>query len=666
MACSGDFPVRISAFSGEVLSPYDKGNPCTSNKHVSNVASLNSKVQIDGKSVVCSQLSALYVSESIKCHGIGKKFRVHDLFGSEELIRKVAPSNIHSLYDILISKSSNKYIIVCDRFGYFLREIAINTGVNSQRVFLLRSCVHVMALRVICKLKTDQLGNNEYRYVVHFFDPNKTNVTARSEVSNPNFFLDEEKFSLRKFIDSNCYGKYFGMLPDAPEEHELMVYECSDSDSQGNECLSILETLLHDGISECALYHLMEDGVCDKNIIMMSEKLSLLPSSVRETLVFGRSSGNVSALHIALSNNNHHSIQAYSYLLDSLSYDEKIRVLPQLLLASNASGESGLILAMQGDNADSVYAFANLLDVLLSLRVEMPASRLAYIIFDLLTSRTSSNDGSGLFMAMQEGSSSAIVAFGSLIDVLISLSNEVPASEIAEMIFTVLKSDVLKSDDGYVSGLFMAMQEGRSSAIIAFGSLLDKLAYFSNEVPALDIARMIFTILMSVNYRGITALCIAMHRGNSSSVCSFGKLLERLVSLGNMISRDHFEEMMSDILLASSYYSSGLFEALENNHVDSIREYCSLLSMISQSKWPDLLAAKDSYGITGILFANEGTVDFYFSILREFTVDVLSELLSILENVRHTGEYIELASDGDARIMKYESFLVQLGEVINS
>ncbi|WP_092411239.1 ShET2/EspL2 family type III secretion system effector toxin [Candidatus Ichthyocystis sparus] len=666
MACSSDFPVRVSSFSGEILLSSDKSEPYMSDKHVSGIAELNSKVQVDGKGIFCTHLSALYVSEGIKCHNSGRKFRIHDLFGNIESIRKAAPSNIHSLYNILINKSSNKYIIVCDRFGCFLHEVATNINVNNQRSFLLSSCSHVMALRVVCKLKTNHLGNDEYRYVVHFFDPNKTNVTARSEVSDPSFFLDEDKFSLRKFIGSNCYAEYFERLLDAPKEHELMVYECSDGDIVGSESLSRLETLLHGGISECALYHLMESGVCSKNIIMMSEKLSLLPSSVRETLVFGRSSGNVSALHIALSNNNHHSIQAYSYLLDSLSYDEKIRVLPQLLLASNASGESGLILAMQGDNADSVYAFANLLDVLLSLRVEMPASRLAYIIFDLLTSRTSSNDGSGLFMAMQEGSSSAIVAFGSLIDVLISLSNEVPASEIAEMIFTVLKSDVLKSDDGYVSGLFMAMQEGRSSAIIAFGSLLDKLAYFSNEVPALDIARMIFTILMSVNYRGITALCIAMHRGNSSSVCSFGKLLERLVSLGNMISRDHFEEMMSDILLASSYYSSGLFEALENNHVDSIREYCSLLSMISQSKWPNLLAAKDSYGITGILFANEGTVDFYFSILKEFTVDVLSELLSILENVRHTGEYIELASDGDARIMKYESFLVQLGEVINS
>ncbi|WP_092403757.1 ShET2/EspL2 family type III secretion system effector toxin [Candidatus Ichthyocystis sparus] len=271
MACSSDFPVRVSSFSGEILLSSDKSEPYMSDKHVSGIAELNSKVQVDGKGIFCTHLSALYVSEGIKCHNSGRKFRIHDLFGNIESIRKAAPSNIHSLYNILINKSSNKYIIVCDRFGCFLHEVATNINVNNQRSFLLSSCSHVMALRVVCKLKTNHLGNDEYRYVVHFFDPNKTNVTARSEVSDPSFFLDEDKFSLRKFIGSNCYAEYFERLLDAPKEHELMVYECSDGDIVGSESLSRLETLLHGGISECALYHLMESGVCSKNIIMMSE-----------------------------------------------------------------------------------------------------------------------------------------------------------------------------------------------------------------------------------------------------------------------------------------------------------------------------------------------------------------------------------------------------------
>ncbi|WP_176696825.1 ShET2/EspL2 family type III secretion system effector toxin [Candidatus Ichthyocystis sparus] len=662
MACSDSLPVRFSSFSGEALLSSDKSDPYISTKHVSNIYSLNSKVQIDGEGIVCTHLSALYVSESIKYHNKAKKLRVHDLLGSTESIRRAAPGNIHDLYDQMLGKSSNRYIIVCDRFGCFLHEISTNTAVNNQRLFLLSSCSHVMALRVICKLKTNQLGNVERRYVIHFFDPNKTNVVSRSEVSDPNFFLNEDKFSLRKFIGSNCYGEYFEQLPDAPKEHELMICECSDDGIVGSECLSRLETLLHDGISECALYHLMEKGVCNKNIMMMSEKLSLLPSSVRENVVLGRGSDNVSALHVALSNNNHKSIRAYCYLLDSLSYDEKIRVLPNLLIASNEHGELGLVVAMQENHTDSIYVFSDLLEMLLSLRGGIPANKLADIIFNLLASRTSnSEDGSGLFMAMQEGSSSSIVAFGRLLDGLISLSSEVSVLEIAEMIFTILHSDY---ED--VNGLFMAMQEGHADTIVAFGGLLDRLVYLSDEVPALDIARMVFTILMSVNDRGVTGLCVAMHNAKASSICSFSRLLERLVYLGNMISRDHFEKMMFEILLARSDYSSGLFEALENNYVDSIREYCSLLGVISQSKWPDLLAAKNVHGITGILFASEETVDFYFNILKEFTVDVLSELLSILEDMRHTNEYAELASDDGARALKYEGFLLQLGEIVNS
>ncbi|WP_176696764.1 ShET2/EspL2 family type III secretion system effector toxin [Candidatus Ichthyocystis sparus] len=662
MDCSSSFPVRISAFSGEVLLSHDKSDPYISKKHVSDIVSLNSVVQIRGEDVVCTHLSALYVSGSVKHHNNAEKLRVHDLLGSKGSIRRTAPDNICDLYREMLSKSSNKSIIVCDRLGYFLRDVATNTSVNSQRLFLLSSCSHAMALRVVCKLKTNRLGNNEHRYVVHFFDPNKTNVTARSEVSGPDFFLDEEKFSLRKFVDKKYYSGYFEKLDDL-KERELMVYEYSDSNIRGSECLSRLETLLHDGISECALFHLMESGLCSKNIIMMSEKLSLLPSGIRETVVFGRSSDNVSALHVALSNNNHNSIQAYCYLLDSLSYDEKIRVLPRLLFANNERGESGLIVAMQEGNADSIHAFSNLLDMLLSLRGGIPASRLADNIFNLLSSRMSGSNGvTGLFMAMQDGHPSAIIAFGSLLDRLISLSDEVPTSDIANMVFAILNSG-----NRDASGLFMAMQEESASVIDAFGGLLDRLISLSYEVPALDIARMVFTILMSVDHRGVTALCAAMSCGNSSSVYSFGNLLKRLVSLGNMISKGRFEKMMFDILLSSfGRVSNGLFEAFKNNHVDSIRAYCSLLSMIDQSRWPYLLAAKNGNGITGILFAKKRTVDFYLSILKEFTVDVLSELRSILENVRYTNEYIELSNGGGDWIEKYESFLLQLGEIIDS
>ncbi|WP_176696402.1 hypothetical protein, partial [Candidatus Ichthyocystis sparus] len=83
-------------------------------------------------------------------------------------------------------------------------------------------------------------------------------------------------------------------------------------------------------------------------------------------------------------------------------------------------------------------------------------------------------------------------------------------------------------------------------------------------------------------------------------------------------------------------------------------------------KWPDLLAAKNVHGITGILFASEETVNFYLSMLKGFTIDVLSELLSILENMRHTNWYAELVSEDRARAVKYESFLLQLGEIVNS
>ncbi|WP_092402827.1 ShET2/EspL2 family type III secretion system effector toxin [Candidatus Ichthyocystis sparus] len=678
MACRGDFSARISAFSGkEIPLSSDKTVPYISKKNVGAIAALNSTVQVRGDVMNCPELSALYVYKCLGYRSSGERFKVYDWFGDEKSISKAAPGGIFALYDHILNKSSNRCILVCSKFGHFLNEIATNTGDNSQRLFLLSSCSHVMALRVVCKLKTNHLGNEERRYVAHIFDPNKTNVTARSEVSDPSFFLDESKFSLRKFIDDNLYFRYFKSSPDAPEEHEFMICECRSSDIEGvwcfssrndpevsMSCLSKLETLLHDSISECALYLLMESGLCTKSIEMMSEKLPLLPPSVRKTVVFGRNSDNVSALHVALSNNRHHSIQAYCRLLGSLSDYERIELLPRLLIASDRDGCSGLLLAMQEDCYESINAFGSLLDILLLLRTRIPVSRLARIVFGLLVSDLEGEgegNVTGLFLAMREGCCRAISAFGSLLDRLIRLSDEVPASEIAEMVFTILKSDVQGE-----SVLFVAMKRNRSHAIDAFGELLDRFIGLSGEVPALDIAKMLSTILMSINARGVTGLCGVMQYGKASTICSFANLLRRLVSLGGTISGDHLEGMVFDILLASGYDgSNGLFEALKGNREGVIRGYFSLLSMIGQSKWPGLLSAKNTHGITGILFANEETISFYLSMLKGCTVDVLSGLLSILESVRHADKYAELASIDSSKIEKYENFLIQLRGIIN-
>ncbi len=682
MACSGNLPVRVSAFSGEEIPlSSDKGDPYISKKHVDDIKVLNSSVTVFGSVMNCPELSALYVYKSIRCHSGGESFKVYDFFTDARSLRRAAPRGIFALYDCILNKSPNKCITVCSKFGCFLHEVATGTAVNSQRLFLLSSCCHVMALRVVCKLKTNHLGNEELTYVVHVFDPNKTNVTARSEVSDPRFFLDGSKFSLDRFIDINHYTEYFNKSPGAPKENELMICECCDSDlvldgslSRSkvgmSECLSKLETLSHGGISECVLHHLMESGLCTKNIVMMSEKLSLLPSNVRETVILGRCGDNVLALHAAFNHDRHHSMQAYCYLLDSLSEDEQVRLLPHLLITGDESKdvESGLALAMQEGCADSINAFASFLDMLLSLRFRIPASRLADMIFKLLICCGKSNDmdNTGLFLAMREGCPGAVSAFGNLIDRLIDLSSHgVPVSKIVEMVFTILNSD-----NGEANGLFMAMQEGHSSAVSAFGELLDRLVGLSVEVPELgiDIARMVFTILMSVNYEGVTGLSVAMRKGDICTICSFSKLLERLSHFGGMISGHHLEGMIFDILLARSGCgaTNALFEALKNDRANSIKEYFHLLGMISQSRWPDLLAAKNVHGVTGILFASEETVSFYLSMLKGCTIDVLLELLSILENVRYANGYAELASSDSEKVTKYENFLLQLRGAMDS
>lgn len=491
MSCSNNMSMRISASSEEYLQHSDKSDPYISKKNVVDIASLNISVKVSDEHLVCRDLSALYISESINHHNNGKKFRVHELFGSKESIRRVAPSNVHDLYDLMLNKSCDRRIIVCDRLGDFLHEISTNTKANNQRLFLLLSCSHVMALKVTCKLKTNEFGGRFCSYVVHLFDPNRTNVVARSEVSDPKQFLDREKFSLRRFVGSSSYREYFEYSPDAPTENEIMVCEYSDSDVNcGGESLSRLETLVHDGISECALHHLMESGVCSESIVMMSEKLPLLPPDVRENIVYGRNSGGVTSLCVALTSNHYNSVRAYCYFLSKLSDDEKLRLLPRLLVSSNLDRalsiglDQGLdldldidinelpvlLVAMQEGNADSVYAFADFLDILLSLRGKVPASELATIIFGMILAASGAGD-TALYVAMEGGCSDEVFAFGALLDRLALVGRSIPRGDIEQMMFDVL----LAKSSGFGRGLFKAFVNNDLSVIKAFCSLLSRI-----------------------------------------------------------------------------------------------------------------------------------------------------------------------------------------------
>ncbi|WP_092403527.1 ShET2/EspL2 family type III secretion system effector toxin [Candidatus Ichthyocystis sparus] len=85
-----------------------------------------------------------------------------------------------------------------------------------------------MSFKITHKTKKIEEGESADRWVVHFFDPNVTNVVARSEVLNHEEFLDSSKFSLRMFINKYYYKSYFENNELEPIESECAIYEYSD------------------------------------------------------------------------------------------------------------------------------------------------------------------------------------------------------------------------------------------------------------------------------------------------------------------------------------------------------------------------------------------------------------------------------------------------------
>ncbi|WP_092402595.1 MULTISPECIES: ShET2/EspL2 family type III secretion system effector toxin [Candidatus Ichthyocystis] len=711
--CSG-YPIRLCAFSDEVLTHSDKSDPYVSLKNVSDIVNLNSVAQFYGETALCTHLSSLYIVKSIDYQNEGKKLQVHELFGTKESLEKEAPANICGTYDHIRDMACNKYIIACEGFGKFLCEIALDTLVGERRLFLLGSGSHAMAFNVYHKTKVDRGGCAKDVYVVKLFDPNRTNVVARSEVFSPSDFLNAKKFSLRRFILETAYQNYFESSPEGPMERECIIHEYSDYKTV-NKGFSKLETLSQVGVSGCLIYHLMNDGDSGSDIISLSGRLSSLPvGKIGKSILYGMNSCCVTALHIALLRGKSDSINAYGQLLSSLAVNELVDLLPDILMARDNRGIPGLFMALQNGCTESVRAFIDLLDILKLIKSQMSCYKFATVISDLLMAYVP-NVSSGLFMALQNNNYGAICAFGGLLDKLLVLCADVSGNDLAVIIFDLLMA---KSDAG-TPGLYMALQNGKSDSISAFGLLLNRLisikcnmhssrliamlfnllmavspngqpglfaamqAGHSNAVTAFgclfsslldellllidgtfgnDIIIIIFDLLKSPSTEGTSALFMALHEGHEDAISAFAGLVDTLFSIRGRVPNETFTDMLYDLIVASAPggVASGLLVALENNCKDAILAYGSLLRRVDESRLPDLLIATNDSGIPGVLMANEDTVGFYLSVLLSMPPTVASVVYSKLSTVMR-----EHASTNVSKFECYRDFLCKLEEHAN-
>ncbi|WP_092403412.1 ShET2/EspL2 family type III secretion system effector toxin [Candidatus Ichthyocystis sparus] len=639
--------LRISSFSGEEVSAETKSIPYISMK-ASNIVNFNCKIKVEDECISCSHLSTLYVLNSSYAHKAGEKLDVSKMFESENAVREALtrkPRYIEEDYSRMIKNAKAKHIIACDDFGRFLYNIAITTSSSQCRIFFLQSTSHIMAFEFLRKPTVKNRSAD--KLVVKFFDPNRTNVTSRSRVYSSDDFLNSNAFCLRKFIKSSMYSLYFGenLEGKCVEETECIIYE---HHHENVECLrfSTLETLSQEGISSCMMYHLIIDANCLEDVRKAVEMLSTLDLSKkgREDIFRCRSSNGNSVLVEIMSLGKVQSIDLYSLLLNSMSDEEKVSLLPSILLSSNIHGSTGLYLALQNGYSDAVYAFDKMLNNLILIESKIDCSEFAMILSNLFAAK-SSEGIPGLFMALQGDMHKTVTAFGELLNRLVCMRNKLSDTKIVDMIFDLLSA---KTKDG-IPGLFMALQKDNHSSVSSFGKLINILTLFRGSIFGEKLFRMFVELMLAKNISGTTGmymslqnnchnsiyafdeiLCnflpitkddvpvhvflqalrtmllaksdcdvcglfMALQLGNHSSIAAFSKLLSKLLLVKDKISESDLAGAFSEILLAKNKHGTpGLFMALQCGHADAIAAFGSLVDVLVEAKEnfsPDTFAA---------------------------------------------------------------------------
>ncbi|WP_092481380.1 ShET2/EspL2 family type III secretion system effector toxin, partial [Candidatus Ichthyocystis sparus] len=654
----------------------EKDVPYISKKYPKESLNLNNKAEVNGKVVTCSELSSLFVLNSIDFHRNKTKLKISDLFSDKDSVKEAVLSKFEEVNEnIVIKNSCGRHVIICDKFGDFLHRTASTMTSGEQRLFTLHSCNHVMSFKIVRKTKEIE-GVSSDRWVVHFFDPNKTIVLARSEVLRCEEFLDQSKFSLRMFIYQNFYRRYFEVNPGWVET-ECAVYEYSDT-REAISSFSTLDTLSQDGISGCMMFHIMSNNICSLNIreIVKSKSFSTLSASARRDVFFAKSSGGVPGLFFASSENNYNSIKSYSDFLEELSSDEQLSLLPRIIGSESPEGVPSLFIAMQENNIQSINAFYSLIDRLMNIRSRMHIDDFCNVLFDILLARR--GDGlSAISVALGKNNAEAIHAFGGFLDRIFILKGDISSRRLADVIFNLLDHKDIQKNTALLCGL----KNGCSNAVRAFGSLLDRLIFMKGHIPNTDMVRMIFSLLRyDSEYESsrlpMHGLFFALANGHSDSVRAFSELVDRLLVMRGCVPDEDMADMIYKLINPSYNGDHGLFFALANGHSDTVlalgemisSKFMLLSGCVSERGFSfmmlRILSAMNSNNMPGIFASllnnNVYVVEAYASLLIHASKVIRRRIFCIKDGDGSPAIYRFMECDKPESFIAYDHFLQSL------
>ncbi len=343
------------------------------------------------------------------------------------------------------------------------------------------------------------------------------------------------------------------------------------------------------------LYMALQDGNTESIAAFMQGMVNLckeLPTWVLLIINFSKMllashDGTTTGLNMALQNGNTESIAAFmqgmldlcAELKSSPGVLQKIDF-PKILLAFNGVNTTGLYIALHNGNTESIAAF---MQGMIALCKILPLDILQEIHLSKILLALNGGNETGLFIALHNGNTESIAAF---MEGMLDLCAELKSSPgvLQKIHFSTI---LFAFDNRKITGLYMALQDGHTASITAFMqgmvNLCAALKLSSQEVlRQIDLS----TILLAFDNRKITGLYIALQRGNTESIAAF---MKGMVNLYKILPPEILQKIdFSKILLAPNDSNrAGLYVALQNGNTESINTYIKLYCDICE-QLPDI------------------------------------------------------------------------------
>ncbi|WP_141663390.1 hypothetical protein [Candidatus Ichthyocystis sparus] len=439
-----------------------------------------------------------------------------------------------------------------------------------------------------------------------------------------------------------------------------LLSDCLSEDSFSSMMLNILMAADRFGVSG------VFKALLKNNIDVIGAYNSLLvyaPKEVRRRIFCIKDDGGSPVIYVLMALDEPDSFKAYGSFLQSLSYDEQIELLPELLISKNDGGDPALFVAMQEGRDNCIEAYVTFVEEqLMKIRDRMSHDDFSNLVLGIALAKRS--DGvSALHIGMYKNRSATIRSYSGLLDkVLPLLKGNIPDDKLARAIFELLKARTREDIDG----LFTSLKRGNVHSVAAFYSLLDKLISMKGCIEDSILAGMVFDLLMCKSGDDSTpGLFVAMQNGHHGAVEAFVKLLEKLMMFSDDVSTGYFNNMLLDIVVSRrSDGVSGLSVALENNFPEVVTSYIQLLKLIPKDELANVLVALNASGIPAALSAGREALEAYFAIISDLSTRTIYALHSQLSSARRPIEHI-LVGDRDLE-GKYKLLLDKIKELARS